>query len=197
MAYDWQERGKSFLCWLERIEKDREKGEGECFGGEMKEGKKEDIRRKSKFPSILSLTSQKNPFLLSHKTWQGLLPFGEDFRSQVFPSDGDAVCSLKTGNSNQRNQDNATKVNYLLKWQGCFINQKWNSNNVWHLSVHLFHSRGNFIGKTATPYTSGSPCGDCPSDCDNGLCSKFFFKSIIKPTLLKVMSAKNRFHMRS
>lgn len=68
VAYDWQERGKSFLCCLERIEKDREMGEGECYGGEMKEGKKEDIRRKSEFPSILSLTSQENPFLLSHKS---------------------------------------------------------------------------------------------------------------------------------
>nr|BAN81986.1 cysteine rich secretory protein [Protobothrops flavoviridis] len=30
---------------------------------------------------------------------------------------------------------------------------------------------GNIIGKTATPYKSGPPCGDCPSDCDNGLCT--------------------------
>nr|ACE73565.1 cysteine-rich seceretory protein Cr-CRP [Calloselasma rhodostoma] len=30
---------------------------------------------------------------------------------------------------------------------------------------------GNIIGKTATPYKSGPPCGDCPSACDNGLCT--------------------------
>nr|ACE73567.1 cysteine-rich seceretory protein Dr-CRPK [Daboia russelii] len=30
---------------------------------------------------------------------------------------------------------------------------------------------GNIIGKIATPYTSGPPCGDCPSACDNGLCT--------------------------
>uniref|UniRef100_A0A098M199 Cysteine-rich secretory protein 1a n=1 Tax=Hypsiglena sp. JMG-2014 TaxID=1550645 RepID=A0A098M199_9SAUR len=30
---------------------------------------------------------------------------------------------------------------------------------------------GNFEGRTATPYKSGPTCGDCPSACDNGLCT--------------------------
>nr|Q2XXQ5.1 RecName: Full=Cysteine-rich venom protein DIS2; Short=CRVP; AltName: Full=Cysteine-rich secretory protein DIS2; Short=CRISP-DIS2; Flags: Precursor [Dispholidus typus]AAZ75596.1 CRISP-DIS2 [Dispholidus typus] len=30
---------------------------------------------------------------------------------------------------------------------------------------------GNFAGLTATPYKSGPTCGDCPSACDNGLCT--------------------------
>uniref|UniRef100_A0A194APP6 Cysteine-rich secretory protein 1 n=1 Tax=Agkistrodon piscivorus TaxID=8715 RepID=A0A194APP6_9SAUR len=30
---------------------------------------------------------------------------------------------------------------------------------------------GNIIGKIATPYKSGPPCGDCPSACVNGLCT--------------------------
>nr|Q09GJ9.1 RecName: Full=Cysteine-rich venom protein; Short=CRVP; AltName: Full=CRISP-PHI1; AltName: Full=CRISP-PHI2; AltName: Full=Cysteine-rich secretory protein; Flags: Precursor [Philodryas olfersii]ABI74696.1 cysteine-rich secretory protein precursor [Philodryas olfersii] len=30
---------------------------------------------------------------------------------------------------------------------------------------------GNFAGRTATPYNSGPTCGDCPSACDNGLCT--------------------------
>ncbi|XP_033001530.1 cysteine-rich venom protein helothermine-like [Lacerta agilis] len=30
---------------------------------------------------------------------------------------------------------------------------------------------GNIRGKIATPYKAGKPCGDCPKDCDNGLCT--------------------------
>uniref|UniRef100_A0A0A1WD40 Cysteine-rich venom protein n=1 Tax=Echis coloratus TaxID=64175 RepID=A0A0A1WD40_ECHCO len=30
---------------------------------------------------------------------------------------------------------------------------------------------GNIVGKIATPYKSGRPCGDCPSACVNGLCT--------------------------
>ncbi|XP_058038736.1 cysteine-rich venom protein ophanin-like [Ahaetulla prasina] len=30
---------------------------------------------------------------------------------------------------------------------------------------------GNLRGSTATPYKSGPTCGDCPSACDNGLCT--------------------------
>ncbi|KAG8124480.1 putative Cysteine-rich venom protein [Naja naja] len=32
-------------------------------------------------------------------------------------------------------------------------------------------TKGNFEGLTATPYELGPPCGDCPSACDNGVCS--------------------------
>uniref|UniRef100_A0A2D4K348 ShKT domain-containing protein n=1 Tax=Micrurus paraensis TaxID=1970185 RepID=A0A2D4K348_9SAUR len=30
---------------------------------------------------------------------------------------------------------------------------------------------GNIIGSIATPYKSGPPCGDCPTACNNGLCT--------------------------
>lgn len=30
---------------------------------------------------------------------------------------------------------------------------------------------GNIIGSIETPYKEGQPCGDCPSACDNGLCT--------------------------
>ncbi|XP_053917584.1 cysteine-rich venom protein piscivorin [Cuculus canorus] len=31
---------------------------------------------------------------------------------------------------------------------------------------------GNIVGSIPTPYKKGTPCGDCPSACDNGLCTK-------------------------
>uniref|UniRef100_A0A8U8BUT5 Uncharacterized protein n=1 Tax=Geospiza parvula TaxID=87175 RepID=A0A8U8BUT5_GEOPR len=31
---------------------------------------------------------------------------------------------------------------------------------------------GNLIGSMKTPYKEGEPCGDCPSACEDGLCSK-------------------------
>ncbi|XP_061478281.1 cysteine-rich venom protein helothermine-like [Rhineura floridana] len=30
---------------------------------------------------------------------------------------------------------------------------------------------GNYADKMATPYSTGQPCGDCPNNCNNGLCT--------------------------
>nr|ALB06109.1 cysteine-rich seceretory protein [Gloydius intermedius] len=45
------------------------------------------------------------------------------------------------------------------------------SSSYNYLYVCHYCPAGNIIGKIATPYKSGPPCGDCPSACDNGLCT--------------------------
>lgn len=36
--------------------------------------------------------------------------------------------------------------------------------------------RGNDPAKRNEPYNAGSPCGDCPNDCENKLCSKSYIQ---------------------
>uniref|UniRef100_A0A670IFX5 SCP domain-containing protein n=1 Tax=Podarcis muralis TaxID=64176 RepID=A0A670IFX5_PODMU len=41
-----------------------------------------------------------------------------------------------------------------------------------YLYVCQYCPAGNMMGSLQTPYKSGSPCGNCPGSCDNGLCSE-------------------------
>lgn len=34
--------------------------------------------------------------------------------------------------------------------------------------------RGNDPDKKNVPYNEGTPCGDCPNNCEDKLCSKFY-----------------------
>lgn len=54
------------------------------------------------------------------------------------------------------------------------------------LSTRCFakHYRGNY--QLAKPYKSGPTCGDCPNDCNNKLCSKWWFS---KESSLIIMSS--------
>uniref|UniRef100_A0A1L8D673 BATXCRISP1 n=1 Tax=Bothrops atrox TaxID=8725 RepID=A0A1L8D673_BOTAT len=45
------------------------------------------------------------------------------------------------------------------------------SSSYKYFYVCQYCPAGNMRGKTATPYKSGPPCGDCPSACDDGLCT--------------------------
>nr|UMK70497.1 Cysteine-rich secretory protein 0 [Tropidolaemus subannulatus] len=45
------------------------------------------------------------------------------------------------------------------------------SSEYSYFYVCQYCPEGNIIGKSAFPYTSGPPCGDCPSACDYGLCT--------------------------
>ncbi|XP_078503273.1 cysteine-rich secretory protein 2-like [Lissotriton helveticus] len=40
-----------------------------------------------------------------------------------------------------------------------------------HLYVCHYACMGNTVGKLNTPYTEGTPCGKCPNNCENGLCT--------------------------
>ncbi|XP_060128300.1 cysteine-rich venom protein pseudechetoxin-like [Zootoca vivipara] len=40
-----------------------------------------------------------------------------------------------------------------------------------YLYVCQYCPAGNMVGSLKTPYKAGSPCGDCPGSCDNGLCT--------------------------
>ena len=42
-----------------------------------------------------------------------------------------------------------------------------------HLTLCVLNRSGNNVSKKNTPYQQGAPCGSCPGNCDNGLCSKF------------------------
>nr|P0CB15.1 RecName: Full=Serotriflin [Protobothrops flavoviridis] len=56
---------------------------------------------------------------------------------------------------------------YLL---GCAAARCPSSSYNYYYVCH-YCPAGNIIGKIATPYKSGPPCGDCPSACVNGLCT--------------------------
>ncbi|XP_010216019.1 PREDICTED: serotriflin-like [Tinamus guttatus] len=40
-----------------------------------------------------------------------------------------------------------------------------------YIYVCQYCPAGNHINSLNTPYKEGTPCGDCPNDCDNGLCT--------------------------
>nr|QSI83986.1 cysteine-rich secretory protein [Calliophis bivirgatus] len=54
---------------------------------------------------------------------------------------------------------------YLL---GCAATKCSSSKYIY---VCQYCPAGNIVGSIATPYKSGPPCGDCPSACDNKLCT--------------------------
>nr|Q7ZT98.1 RecName: Full=Cysteine-rich venom protein ophanin; Short=CRVP; AltName: Full=Opharin; Flags: Precursor [Ophiophagus hannah]AAO62996.1 ophanin [Ophiophagus hannah] len=53
---------------------------------------------------------------------------------------------------------------------GCAVNY-CPSSEYSYFYVCQYCPSGNMRGSTATPYKSGPTCGDCPSACDNGLCT--------------------------
>ncbi|XP_033001239.1 serotriflin-like [Lacerta agilis] len=53
---------------------------------------------------------------------------------------------------------------------GCSENQ-CPQNRLQYFYVCQYCPAGNIVGSLQTPYKSGSPCGDCPGSCDNGLCT--------------------------
>ncbi|XP_053316456.1 cysteine-rich venom protein TEL1-like [Spea bombifrons] len=53
---------------------------------------------------------------------------------------------------------------------GCAINYSSNNNLPYGFVCH-YNPPGNNVSSMGYPYKSGPTCGDCPTACDNGLCS--------------------------
>ncbi|XP_042313922.1 cysteine-rich venom protein kaouthin-2-like [Sceloporus undulatus] len=54
---------------------------------------------------------------------------------------------------------------------GCGLAYCESGNSPMYLYVCHYCPRGNLIQQIATPYTEGLPCGDCPNNCEDKLCT--------------------------
>ncbi|CAH2245830.1 Hypothetical predicted protein [Pelobates cultripes] len=65
-----------------------------------------------------------------------------------------------------------TQLTWATSFQvGCAVAQCSNAKYTYNYVCH-YCPPGNFNSSIGFPYKAGQACGDCPSSCENGLCSK-------------------------